>query len=143
MTPLAQRWKFVFAELIKPLWSKKFKVSPKEINEIYSAIGRRNGIVSMSKSAGLVDEHKQSSRRLDFARIFHGSNGAVAFHIIGSEADPFEGRQATMAKERLGDYGLDVRILPGGHLVTSEHPDLLAKTIQEVVNTDKHQQHTQ
>jgi len=143
VTPLAQRWKFVFAELMKPLWSKKFKVSPKEINELYNAIGRRNGIVSMSKSAGLVDEHKQSSSRLDLARIFHASKGAVSFHIIGSEADPFEGRQATMAKERLGDYGLDVRILPGGHLVTSEHPDLLAKTIQEVVNTDKHQQHTQ
>ena len=137
VTPLAQRWKFMFAELMKPLWSKRFKVSPKEIDELYNAIGRRKGIVSMSKSAGIVDQHKQYSRRLDLARIFHASKNDVSFHVFGSEHDPFEGRQASMAKERLGDYGLDVRIYPGGHLATSEQPELLAEIIQEVVNTDK------
>ena len=31
-----------------------------------------------------------------------------------------------------GAFGLDVRIVPGGHLTTSEHPELLAQIIEEV-----------
>ncbi len=57
----------------------------------------------------------------------------MSFHVVGSEDDPIEGRQAVTAQERLGAYGIDVRILPGGHLSTSEHPDLLAQIIQDVV----------
>ncbi len=56
----------------------------------------------------------------------------MSFHVVGSQDDPFEWRQVVTARERLGGYGLDVRILPGGHLTTSEHPELLAQIIQEV-----------
>ncbi len=132
MTSLAQRSKFAFGELLKPLWSKDYEVTSEEIDELYDAIGRRNGVVAMSKSADFVDQHKRNSERWDLARIFHASQDAVSFHIVGSEEDPFEGRQAVTARERLGVHGLDVRILPGGHLTTSEHPELLAQIIQEV-----------
>ena len=132
VTALAQRSKFAFAELLKPLWSKDFDVTSEEIDELYDAIGRRNGVVALSKSAGFVDQHKRNSERWDLGRIFHASRDAVSFHVVGSEDDPFEGRQAGAARERLGAYGLDVRVLPGGHLTTSEHPELLAQIIQEV-----------
>ena len=132
VTSLAQRSKLVFRELMKPLWSKDYVVTSEEIDQLHAAIGRRNGVYAMSKSADFVDHHKRNSERLDLGRIFHASRGAVSFHIVGSEQDPFEGRQAVAARERLGAYGLDVRILPGGHLTTSEHPELLAQIIQEL-----------
>ncbi len=87
----------------------------------------------LSKSADFVDHHKRNAQRLDLERIFLASRDSVSFHIVGSADDPFEGCQAVTARERLGVYGLDVRILPGGHLSTSEHPDLLAEIIREVV----------
>ncbi len=132
VTSLAQRSKFAFRELMKPLWSKDYHVSSGEIDELYSAIARGNGVYALSKSAGFVDQHKRNSERWDLGRIFHASQGAVSFHIVGSEQDPFEGKQAVVARERLGSYGLDVRIVPGGHLTTSEHPELLAQIIEEV-----------
>ncbi len=132
VTSLGQRSKFAFGELLKPLWSKDYDVTSEEINELYDAIGRRNGVVALSKSAGFVDQHKRNSERWNLERLFHASRDVVSFHIVGSEEDQIEGRQAVTARERLGAYGLDVRILPGGHLSTSEHPELLAQIIQEV-----------
>ena len=132
VTSLAQRSKFAFRELMKPLWSKGYVVTSDEIDQLQAAIGRRNGVYALSKSADFVDHHKRNSERLDLGRLYHGARGTVSFHIVGSEQDPFEGRQALAARERLGGYGLDVRILPGGHLTTSEHPDLLARIIEEV-----------
>ena len=133
VTSLAQRSKFAFGELMRSLWSKNYHVTPEELGELFDAIGRRNGVFALSKSAGFVDGHKRNAERWDLGRIFHASKDTVSFHIVGSEEDPFEGRQAVAARKRLGAFGLDVRILPGGHLTTSEHPDLLAKIIQEVV----------
>jgi len=135
VTALAQRSKFAFGELMKPLWSKDFKVAAEELYELYNAISRRNGVVALSKSAGFVDQHKRNAQRWDLGRLFHALKDSVSFHIVGSEQDPFEGRQAIAARERLGEHGLDVRIVPGGHLTTSEHPALLAEIIQEVVPT--------
>lgn len=132
VTSLAQHSKLAFRELMKPLWSKDYDVTAEEFNELYEAIGRRNGVVALSKSAGFVDQHKRNAQRLDLGRLFHASRNVVSFHIVGSEEDPFEGQQALAAKERLGEAGLDVRILPGGHLTTSEHPELLAQIIKEV-----------
>ena len=132
VTSLAQHSMFAFGELMKSLWSKDYVVTREEIGELYAAIGRRNGVYALSKSADFVDQHKRNSQRWDFGRIFHAFRDSVSFHIIGSEEDPFEGRQAIAARERLGAHGLDVRILPGGHLTTSEHPELLARIIQEV-----------
>ena len=132
VTSLAQRSKRAFGELMKPLWSKDYDVTAAELDELFSAIGRRNGVFVLSKSAGFVDQHKRNAARWDLGRLFHALKDSVSFHIVGSEEDPFEWRQAVAARERLGCYGLDVRILPGGHLTTSEHPDLLANIIQEV-----------
>jgi pimeloyl-ACP methyl ester carboxylesterase len=132
VTSLAQRSNFAFRELMKPLWSKDYHVTSEEIDELYSAIARRNGVYALSKSAGFVDQHKRNSERWDLRRLFHASQGTVSFHIVGSDQDPFEGKQAEVARERLGSYGLDVRIVPGGHLTTSEHPELLAQIIEEV-----------
>lgn len=56
----------------------------------------------------------------------------MTFHVVGSERDQFEGRQAKLAQHRLGHLGLDVRILPGGHLATSEQSGRLADIIAEV-----------
>ena len=132
VTAMAQRSKFAFGELLKPLWSKDYDVTSEEISELYDAIGRRNGVAALSKSAGFVDQHKRNAERWDLGRIYLALRDAVSFHIVGSEDDPFEGRQPVTARARLGGYGLDVRILPGGHLTTSEHPELLAEIIQEV-----------
>jgi hypothetical protein len=116
----------------RPLWSKDFNVTSEEINELHAAIRRRNGVTAISKSADFVDHHKRNSERLNLERLFHASRGSVSFHVVGSEEDQIEGQQPVTARERLGAHGLDVRILPGGHLSTSEHPDLLAQIIQEV-----------
>ena len=129
----AQRSKLIFRELMMSVWSKDYIVTHEEINQLHDAIGRRNGMRIMSKSADFVDHHKRHSKRLDLERLFHASRDSVSFHVVGSEEDRFEGQQAVAAQERLGAYGLDVRILPGGHLTTSEHPDLLAQIISEVV----------
>ena len=132
VTSLAQRSKRAFGELMKPLWSKDYDVTAAELDELYDAIGRRNGVAALSKSAGFVDQHKRHSERWDLGRLFHALKDTVSFHIVGSEDDPFEWRQAITARERLGRDGLDVRILPGGHLTTSEHPELLASVIRKV-----------
>jgi pimeloyl-ACP methyl ester carboxylesterase len=132
VTWIGQRSKFAFREHMKPLWSKDYVVTPEETNELHAAMGRRNGIFMISKSADFVAYHKRNSERLNLERLFHASRDVVSFHIVGSEEDQIEGQQSITARKRLGAYGLDVRILPGGHLSTSEHPDLLAQIIQEV-----------
>jgi pimeloyl-ACP methyl ester carboxylesterase len=132
VTSMAQRSKFIFRELMASLWSKDYDVTAEEINQLHDAIGRRNGVIIMSKSADFVDHHKRNAERLDLERLFHAFKDAVSFHVVGSEEDPFEGRQPVVARQRLGAHGLDVRIVPGGHLTTAEHPELLAQIIQEV-----------
>jgi pimeloyl-ACP methyl ester carboxylesterase len=60
--------------------------------------------------------------------------GTVAFHVAGSEEDPFEPRQIIAARERLAPFGVDIRTLPGGHLTTFEHPELLAAAIRQLAD---------
>ncbi len=43
-----------------------------------------------------------------------------------------EPNQVVKARERLGDHGLDIRMLPGGHMTTSEQPEQFARIIEEV-----------
>ncbi|MCP4257955.1 MAG: alpha/beta hydrolase [Planctomycetes bacterium] len=131
-TWVAQRSKFAFNQMMKGLWSKEYNVTAEELGELYEAISRRNGAAFMSNGAEFVDEHKANADRWDLQRVFLASRESVSFHIVGSEGDPFERNQIVKAKERLGEYGLDIRVLPGGHLTTSEHPELLAQIIQEL-----------
>ena len=53
-------------------------------------------------------------------------------HIAGSQEDPFEPRQIVTARERRAPFGVDIRMFPGGHLTTSEHPRLRAYAIGEL-----------
>ena len=131
-TWVAQRSRIAFDQMVKGLWSKEYDVTAEELAEVYDAISRRNGAAFMSKGAGFVDEHKAHADRWDLRRVFLASRGSVSFHVVGSEGDPFEPNQIVKARERLGAYGLDIRVLPGGHLTTSEHPELLAQIIQEL-----------
>jgi len=131
-TWVAQRSRVTFNHMVKVLWSKEYDVTPDELGELYDAISRRNGVAFMSNAAGFVNEHKANADRWDLRRVFLASHESVSFHIVGSEGDPFEPKQIVKARERLGEYGLDIRMLPGGHLTTSEHPELLAQIIQEL-----------
>lgn len=131
-TWMAQRSRVAFNEMVKVLWSKEYNVSSEELRQYYEAITRRNGAAFMSKGARFVDEHKANADRWDLRRLFLALRDTVSFHIVGSEGDQFEPNQIVKARERLGEYGLDIRMLPGGHLTTSEQPEHLAQIIQEL-----------
>lgn len=131
-TWVAQRSRFVFNQMVKGLFPKAYNVTSEELAEMYDAIARRNGVAFLSNAAGFVDEHQRNAERWDLRRIFLASRGAISFRVVGSEGDVFEPKQIEKARERLGDQGLDIQVLPGGHMTTSEHPELLAKVITEL-----------
>jgi pimeloyl-ACP methyl ester carboxylesterase len=92
------------------LYSRGYHLAPAELTELWSAITRRDGAVFAHEAAGFV--------------------GRVAFYIGGSEEDPYEHRQISAARQRVPQA--DVLTFPGGHLITSEHPDLLAAAIRRI-----------
>lgn len=131
-TWFAQRSRFVFGELVSSLWSKEYGVTTEEVDEMFDAITRRNGARFLSDSAGFVDEHKRNAIRWDLKRLYHKFWHEISFHIVGSAQDPFEGDQTVKAKQRLSADGLDIRVVPGGHLSTSEQPEMLAAIVSEL-----------
>ena len=88
----------------------------------------------MHRGAGFVDEHRRNATRWDLAAIVDELRDTVAFHVAGSEEDPFEPRQIAAARERLAPLGVDIQSFPGGHLTTAEHPELLADAIRELAD---------
>ena len=136
---MAQNSSLVFNMMMKDLWSKDYGVTRAELAQVHDAIGRRNGTVFMSNAARFVDEHKSNAERWDLARIFKKLHPEVGFLVAGSEQDQFEHRQVTLAAQRLGSLGLATKKLPGGHMTTSEYPELLVELIQELksLNTYK------
>ena len=132
-TWLAQRSPFVFDQMMKPLWSEEYGVTDDELGEVREAITRRDGAAFMSRAAGFVDEHKANAERWDLRRLFLALRDSVSFHLVGSENDQFEPNQIARARERLGEQGIDIRMVPGGHMTTSEQPELLAAIILETV----------
>jgi pimeloyl-ACP methyl ester carboxylesterase len=98
------------------------------------AILRRGGAAFMHRGAGFVDEHRRNAERWDLAAVVRELRDTVAFHVAGSEEDPFEPRQIVAARERLAPFGVDIRTFPGGHLTTAEHPELLADAIRELAD---------
>ncbi len=94
----------------------------------------RNLVQSAVAEERLVYERIQAkyAERWDLRRLFLALRESVSFHIVGSEGDPFEPNQIVKARERLGDQGLDIRIVPGGHMTTLEQPEQLARIIQEL-----------
>jgi pimeloyl-ACP methyl ester carboxylesterase len=112
------------------VFSSSYDVSAAELSELSAAIRRRNGAAFMHRAAGFVGEHRHNATRWDLAAIVRELRDTVAFHVAGSEEDPFEPRQIVAARERLAPLGVDIRTFPGGHLTTSEHPKLLANAIR-------------
>ena len=134
-TWVGQHSRFAAKQLLgRLLFSKEYHVTSDELDEIYEAIGRRDGFRFLSRGAGFRSEHQsQYAERWDLRRLFLALQESVSFHVVGSEGDVYEPNQVIKARERLGDYGLDVRMVPGGHLTTAEQPEQLARIIEDVV----------
>ena len=133
VTWFGQRSRFLSRQLLKSMFSKEYRLTSAESDEIYDAISRRNGFSFVSRAAGFVAEHRAKyAQRWDLRRLYFALRDSVSFHIVGSEGDVFEPNQVVKARERLGDQGLDIRMLPGGHMITSEQPGQFARIIEEV-----------
>ena len=132
-TWMAQRTRFVLNPMLKTMISKEYRISAEEMREMGNAISRRDGARFLSRGAGFRHEHqKKYAQRWDLRRLFNAFHDSVSFHVVGSEGDPFEPDQVVKARERLGDQGLDIRMVPGGHLTTMEQPQQLASIIEEL-----------
>ncbi|HEY4456414.1 MAG TPA: alpha/beta hydrolase [Pseudonocardiaceae bacterium] len=129
----AQRSARVFASAMKQarLYSRGYRPSEVELAEMWSAVTRRDGAAFLHNAAGFVAEHRRNARRWDFAAIADALDGTIPFVIGGSEEDPYEHRQIAATRERVPQA--EVRTFPGGHLTTSEHPDLLADAIHHLM----------
>jgi hypothetical protein len=114
------------------LFSPSYVVSAPELADLSDAIRRRGGAAFLHRGAGFVDERRRNAERWDLAAIVRELGDTVAFHVAGSEEDPFEARQSVAARERRGPFGVEIQWFPGGHLTASEHPDLLADAIRGV-----------
>jgi pimeloyl-ACP methyl ester carboxylesterase len=131
-TMRAQKSRHLFKNMIRPMWSKEYKVPDEELEEIFEATTRRDGAFFMHKAAGFVDEHKANGKRLDLLSIFEKMKEDVEFHIVGSEKDQFEPRQVKLARKRLGKYGVDIRVIRGGHMITYEQSKKLTEIILDL-----------
>src|SRR5690349_15125884 len=112
------------------LYSRGYHPAPAERAELRSAITRRDGAVFLHSAAGFVAEHRRHADRWDLAAIARDIAGTVAFYVGGSDEDPYEHRQIPATRRRVPQA--EVVTFPGGHLTTSEHPDLLAAAIRGI-----------
>ena len=112
------------------LYSRSYHPTPAELAELRSAITRRDGAAFLHNAAGFVGEHRRHAQRWDLAAIARDLDGTVALYVGGSDEDPYEHRQIQATRERVP--GAEVLTFPGGHLTTSEHPDLLAAAIRDI-----------
>ncbi len=129
---MAQHSRFMLKQILKSLFSKEYQVTSEELDEIAEAISRRNGARFLSRGAGFRHEHQTKyAERWDLRRLFLALRESVSFHVVGSEGDQFEPNQVIKSRERLGKYGLDIRMVSGGHMTTAEQPEQLARIIQE------------
>jgi pimeloyl-ACP methyl ester carboxylesterase len=114
---------------VRKMWSKGYHVTDAELRELHSAMDRHDGLFYLAAAAGFVADHKAQGDRLDFGRLFMAYRDKLPFLVGGSDEDPFEHRQVDLAQERLGELGLQIERLPGGHLTTNEQPGALAALI--------------
>jgi pimeloyl-ACP methyl ester carboxylesterase len=128
----AQRSPRVFAASMKRarLYSPSYRPTPQELAELGSAITRRDGAAFLHNAAGFVAEHRRHAQRWDLAAIAGELDGIVAFYVGGSDEDPYEHRQIPATRQRVPQA--EILTFPGGHLTTSEHPDLFAAAIRDI-----------
>ena len=128
----AQRSPRVFDATIRQarLFSRGYHPAPAELAELRSAITRRDGAAFLHRAAGFTAEHRRHARRWDLAAIAGDLGGTVALYVGGSDEDPYEHRQIAATRERVPQA--EILTFPGGHLTTSEHPDLLATAIRDI-----------
>ena len=128
----AQRSPRVFAaSMIQArLYSRSYHPAPAELAELWSAITRRDGAAFLHNAAGFVTEHRRHAQRWDLGAIARELDGRVALYVGGSDEDPYEHRQIPATRQRVPQA--EVLTFPGGHLTTSEHPDLLAAAIGDI-----------
>jgi pimeloyl-ACP methyl ester carboxylesterase len=112
------------------MWSRGYRVSDEEVGDMYDVLARHGGMRFLHDGAGFVDEHKRNAARWDLARLTVSLGNELTWNIVGSALDPFEPRQLRAARQRLDPALVRIHNLPGGHLATSEHPDLLASLIR-------------
>jgi pimeloyl-ACP methyl ester carboxylesterase len=116
------------------LYSRGYHPTPQESAEMWSAVTRRDGAAFLHNAAGFVAEHHRQAQRWDLAAIARDLDGAASLHVAlyvgGSDEDPYEHRQIPATRERVPQA--EVLTFPGGHLTTSEHPDLLATAIRDI-----------
>jgi pimeloyl-ACP methyl ester carboxylesterase len=112
------------------LYSRGYRPAPAELAELRSAITRRDGAAFLHRAAGFTVEHRRHARRWDLAAIARDLGGTVALYVGGSDHDPYEHRQIQATRERVPQA--EILTFPGGHLTTSEHPDLLAAAIRDI-----------
>src|SRR6266550_393398 len=122
----------VFATAMRQarMYSRGYRLAPEENAELWSAVTRRDGAAFMHNAAGFVGDHRRHARRWDLAAIARDLDGTVDLYVGGSDEDPYEHRQIQATRERVPQA--EVLTFPGGHLTTSEHPDLLAAAIRKI-----------
>lgn len=111
------------------MWSTGYHVADAELRELHSTMDRHDGLFYLAAAAGFVPDHKAQGDRLDFGQLFNAYRDQFPFLVGGSNEDPFEHRQVDLAQQRLGNLGLRIERLPGGHLTTNEQPEALAALI--------------
>jgi pimeloyl-ACP methyl ester carboxylesterase len=128
----AQRSQHAFSRAMiqARMYSRGYRPTPEQLNEMWLAVTRRDGAAFLHHAAGFVAEHRRHAGRWDLAPIARDLGGSVALYIGGSKEDPYEYRQIPAARRRVP--GAELLTFPGGHLTTTEHPDLLASAIRDV-----------
>ena len=112
------------------IWSPGYRVSDEEVADLVGLLARHDGLRYLHEGAGFVDEHRRHATRWDLGRLVTAFGGELSWDVAGSALDPYEPRQVRAARRRLDPALVRVHDLPGGHLTTSEHPDLLADLIR-------------
>jgi pimeloyl-ACP methyl ester carboxylesterase len=119
----------LFKTLLRVAWSKGYDVTDAEMRQLYSVLKRHDGLFFLAAAADFVVDHKAQGDRLDFGSLFRAYRGQFPVLVGGSDEDPFEHRQVDIAQERLGQLGVHIERLSGGHFTTSEQPEALASLI--------------
>jgi pimeloyl-ACP methyl ester carboxylesterase len=112
------------------LYSRSYRPGPAELADLRSAITRRDGAAFVHHAAGFTAEHRRHARRWDLAAIAGDLGGSVALYVGGSDEDRYEHRQIQATRQRVPQA--EILTFPGGHLTTSEQPELLATAIRSV-----------